>query len=331
MDDKLTHQSSLLKRGDHACLIYESEQERLEAIVPFIKEGLERNERCRYIVHEHTIEEMAAPFAAAGIDVRRERERGALDFSNSNETYLPTGRFDPDETLERLSGYVRQALADGFSGLRYTREMEWTACVAPGCERSAEYESRLNDLIPQLSFTGLCQYDRRRNNPASLRDALRTHPIAVLHGEAHKNLYYEPPAMFLKRASDAERVEWMIGELKTAPTVRASSPVLVVDDDQDIRRWMGHNLEALGYTVIKAEDAREALKLATCEHPYFILTNADLRWLGNLIHLIRTEAGLPDVPIVAIYPDRPEEFREDRILLLDDYRQLGKLWPSKAA
>jgi CheY-like chemotaxis protein len=137
--------------------------------------------------------------------------------------------------------------------------------------------------------------------------------------------------MFLKRASDAERVEWMIGELKTAPTVRASSPVLVVDDDQDIRRWMGHNLEALGYTVIKAEDAREALKLATCEHPYFILTNADLRWLGNLIHLIRTEAGLPDVPIVAIYPDRPEEFREDRILLLDDYRQLGKLWPSKAA
>jgi CheY-like chemotaxis protein len=331
VDGKLTHQSTLLKRGDHACLIYESEREQLETIVPFIKEGLERNERCRYIVHGHTIEEMAALFATAGIDVHRERERGALDFSTGNETYLPTGRFDPDQTFDMLSGYVKQTLAEGFSGLRCVGEMEWVSCVAPGCERWAEYESRRNDLTPQLSITSLCQYNRRRNTPAILRDALSTHPIAILHGETHKNPHYEPSRMFLKRASDAERLEWMIGELKTAPTVRAPSPVLVVDDDQDIRRWMGRNLEALGYTVVKAEDAREALKLATCEHPYFILTNSDLRWLGNLVHLIRKEAGLPDVPIVAIYPDRPEEFQEDRILLLDDYQQLGQLWPSKAA
>jgi CheY-like chemotaxis protein len=137
--------------------------------------------------------------------------------------------------------------------------------------------------------------------------------------------------MFLNQASDTDRVEWMVSELKKTPEVAAGSPVLVVDDDQDLRRGMGRNLEALGYNVLKAEDADEALELATREPPYFILTNADLPWLGTLIYLIRREASLRGVPVVAIYPDRPEEFREDRLVVLNNYRQLEELWPSKTA
>jgi ActR/RegA family two-component response regulator len=138
--------------------------------------------------------------------------------------------------------------------------------------------------------------------------------------------------MFLGRATDADRVEWIIGELKKAPEVPVrGAPVLVVDDDQNLRRGMGRKLEARGYTVVKAEDVEEALDLAVHERPYFIFTNADLPWLGNLIYLIRGEAGLRDVPVVAIYPDRPQEFREDRIVVLDGYPQLEELLPPKAA
>lgn len=317
--------------GGHACFIYETEEEQLEAVVPFIKEGLARNERCSYIVHERPVEEAAARFQAAGIDVRGERARGALVIADSFEAYLPTGRFDPDERLNLLGEHVRQALADGFTGLRSAGEMEWATCGAPGCERLVEYESRVNDLTERLSITGLCQYNRQRNPPATLRDALRTHPIVMLDGKAYKNLYYEPPAIFLNRASDAERVEWMMGKLKKAPEAIVRPPVLVVEEDQEIRRRMGRKLEMLGYTVVKAEDAREALKLATGEHPYFILTNSDLPWLGNLIQLIRREADLRDLPVVAIYPDKPQEYREDRLVLLDNYLQLEELWPAKAA
>jgi CheY-like chemotaxis protein len=136
--------------------------------------------------------------------------------------------------------------------------------------------------------------------------------------------------MFLNQASDADRVEWMIGELKNAPAA-TSSPVLVVDDDQELRQTMKRKLEAFGYTVIKAEDAGEALELAAREHPYFILTNADLPSLGSLIYHIRKEAGLRDVSVVAVYPDRPEEFREDRLIVLEDYRQLEERWPPRDA
>jgi CheY-like chemotaxis protein len=331
MGSNLTRQLSVLGHGDHACLIYRTEREQMETVVPFIKEGLDRNERCAYTVHGHTVSEMTALLAAAGIDVRREQGRGALIFHTSREAYLPSGRFDLEERLILLSEYVGQAIASGFSGLRSAGEMGWVTCVEPGCERTAEYGARLNDLVPQLAITGLCQYDRAQSSPAILRDALRTHPIVVLDGKVRRNHYYEPPEMFLGRATDADRVEWMSGELKKAPEVTAGAPVLVVDDDQDIRRGMGRNLEARGYTVVKAEDVEEALDLAVQERPYFIFTNADLPSLDNLIYLIRREAGLRNVPVVAIYPDRPEEFREDRIVVLDGYPQLEELLPPKAA
>jgi CheY-like chemotaxis protein len=303
----------------------------METVVPFIKEGLVRSERCNYIVHEHTVEKVASLLESAGVDVRREQERSALVFYTSREAYLPSGRFDPDERLGLLSEHVMQAMAAGFSGLRSVGEMDWMNCREPGCERAAEYESRINDFLPHLALTGMCQYNRQQSSPDILRDALRTHPITILDGKVHRNLYYEPPELFLGRATEINRVEWMIEGLKKGPEVTAGSPVLVVEEDQDIRQGMRHNLEALGYTIIKAEDAGEALELAVREHPCFILTNADLPWLGNLIYLIRREAGLGEMPVVAIYPDRPEEFQEDRILLLDAYQQLEELWPSKAA
>ena len=255
MVSSLTRHLSVLGRGDHACLVYETEREQLETVVPFIKEGLGRNEQCSYVVHEHTAEEASALFASAGIDVRREQRRGALNFSTSRETYLPSGRFDADERLGLLSESARQAIASGFSGLRSVGEMGWTACAEPGCERSAEYESRLNGLVARLPVTGMCQYNRGQSSPAALRDALRTHPIVVIGGKVRRSLYYEPPEMFLNLASDAARVEWMMGELEEAPEVTAPSPVLVVDDDQSLRRAMGRILESLGYIVSKAEDA----------------------------------------------------------------------------
>jgi CheY-like chemotaxis protein len=331
MGGNLTRRLSALGHGDHACLIYRTEREQLETVAPFIKEGLDRNEQCAYIVHEHTFGEMADLLASAGIDVRREQARGALIFNTSREAYLPSGRFDPEERLSLLSGYVEQAMASGFSGLRSVGEMGWTACGEPGCEHTAEYEARLNDLVPRLSITGMCQYDRTQSSPAVLRDALRTHPIVVLDGKVRRNHYYEPSEMFLGRATDADRVAWMTGELKKAQEVTSGAPVLVVDDDQSLRRGMEHHLKARGYTVVKAEDTEEALALAVVERPYFILTNVDLPWLDNLIYLIRGEAGLRDVPVVAIYPEKPEEFREERIVVLDDYPQLEELLPPKAA
>jgi hypothetical protein len=66
------------RQGEHRCLIYETAAEQMAAIVPFVKEGLARKERCIYIADDHTSDKIATALAAAGVNVSHERERGAL-------------------------------------------------------------------------------------------------------------------------------------------------------------------------------------------------------------------------------------------------------------
>ena len=69
MTGELERQLASLKQGDHVCLIYENAAEQIAVAVPYIKEGLARNERCIYIVDDRSVEEMVPALSAAGVDV----------------------------------------------------------------------------------------------------------------------------------------------------------------------------------------------------------------------------------------------------------------------
>src|SRR5947209_20218955 len=69
--------------GDHIVFIYEGTSELRAFVVPFIKEGLARGERCLYVVDDQELPEVTEALAAAGVDVDRESRRGALVFMNA--------------------------------------------------------------------------------------------------------------------------------------------------------------------------------------------------------------------------------------------------------
>ena len=77
MNSELEWQIAGLNPGDHLCLIYRDAAEQMAPIVPFVKAGLSSGERCVYIADHFTTEELAPSLAATGVDVQRERERGA--------------------------------------------------------------------------------------------------------------------------------------------------------------------------------------------------------------------------------------------------------------
>ena len=45
--------------NDHFALVYESQEEQFAAAIPFIRQGLERGERCLYISYENSREEVS--------------------------------------------------------------------------------------------------------------------------------------------------------------------------------------------------------------------------------------------------------------------------------
>ena len=134
---------------DHLCLIYESREEQLAAVIPFMRIGLERGERCIYIADDNTVKEVLDAMRAAGIEVEDATRSGALSVITKRDFYLKEGSFDPDWMIDFLKEATAAAKADGYSALRVTGEMTWMLGGDPGSERLIEYEAKLNYFIPE--------------------------------------------------------------------------------------------------------------------------------------------------------------------------------------
>ncbi|MFP2905286.1 MEDS domain-containing protein [Pyxidicoccus sp. 3LFB2] len=211
---RLAQQIHHLDHGDHVCLIYDSFEEQMAAMVPFFREGLARGESCAYIVDEHAAEEVAAALTAHGLDVASARASGALQFLTKRDAYLRSGTFDPVAMIAFLRETQDAALAAGFTGLRVTGEMTWALGPETGNDKLIEYEALLNRFFPQSRSLAICQYSRRRFPAEIIRDTLRTHPVAVVGNEVHENLFYETPDMVLGHESASTRVDWMVSQLQ---------------------------------------------------------------------------------------------------------------------
>ncbi len=182
---------------DHLCLIYETLEEQFDALVPFIRFGLERGERSLYIADQTTAEQVLDTLDAAGIDVAAATEGGALSVVTKRESYLRDGYFDPERMLALLAESVAAARGAGFRALRVTGEMTWALAGATGSERLMEYESKLNRFFPTADIVAICQYNRRFFPAELIKQVIETHPL-VIHGAAVcRNPYYVPPEEFL--------------------------------------------------------------------------------------------------------------------------------------
>ncbi|MFO8032109.1 MAG: MEDS domain-containing protein [Desulfohalobiaceae bacterium] len=186
-----------LSPGDHLCCMYMTEKEHRDVLVPFIRDGLQQGHRVIYIVDARTAETVMGYLEQEGLDSVQEQKKGSLVISDSQETYLKDGCFDPESMLSLLQKEVDQATQDGFQALRVTGEMSWALRGLPGSDRLMEYEAKLNQFFPTHSAIGLCQYDMRSFQPEILLDVLATHPIAVVRNTCYQNMYYVPPEEFL--------------------------------------------------------------------------------------------------------------------------------------
>ncbi|MBI4573181.1 MAG: MEDS domain-containing protein [candidate division NC10 bacterium] len=197
-----------LRPGDHLCCLYETEEEHRAVLLPFLRQGLERDEKVIYIVEAHTAETVLDYLRADGVTVDSHLERGQLHILTRNETYLRQGVFDPEGMIALIRGETERALAEGYPALRVTGEMTWALGGLAGSERLIEYEAKLNDFFPGSKCLAVCQYDRRRFDPAVLLDVLHTHPIAVIGTEVYENSYYVPPSAFLENRPGARLHQW---------------------------------------------------------------------------------------------------------------------------
>ena len=194
---RLSEEIRRIRVHDHLCLIYETREEQFAAAIPYIRIGLERGEKCLYVVDDNTAEMVGEAMMGAGLDVAGAVESGRLSIVSKRDAYLKKGYFDPDWMIDYLKQAVEEAKKAGFTALRGTGEMTWMLGGDPGTERLMEYEAKLNYFLSENDALALCQYNRHRFSPEVIKSVIETHPIVIYGGLVCSNFYYVPPDDFL--------------------------------------------------------------------------------------------------------------------------------------
>jgi PAS domain S-box-containing protein len=200
-----------LRPHDHLCLIYESKEEWRAAVVSFISIGLNRGDKCIYVVDTSTAGEISKYLIEVGVDVAASEKSGQLSILHETEAYTREGSFDPDKMIALLISETEKAIAEGYPALRVTGEMTWVLHGHPGSERLLEYEAKLNrDLFPEYPCLAICQYDRWKFDPEIIKGVIMTHPLLIRGNNIYHNFYYIPPEEFLsQKVAEVEVQRWL--------------------------------------------------------------------------------------------------------------------------
>ncbi|MDS0475410.1 MEDS domain-containing protein [Natrinema sp. 1APR25-10V2] len=199
--------------NDHFALVYESEAEQFAAAIPFLRQGLERGEKCMYVVEEEDRDEVLAAMRERGIDVDARLESGALTLESVENTYLKGGSFSIDEMTDRYADIIEEATAE-YEAFRLVAETGWIVEDDVTIEEFMEYESKVNDVFDGEDAIALCLYDRRHFPAEGICDVVRVHPHLIHDNTVCHNFYYTPPEEFCGPAKPDHEVDRMLGTLQ---------------------------------------------------------------------------------------------------------------------
>jgi hypothetical protein len=201
-----------VRSSSHICLPFETDDEKHDATVTFIHEGLSRGARCVFLGSPEDYETLGRGLEALGICTRRATARGALQVRTVQDVYLRRDAFDPPYALDRIDTLIDDALVEGFSGLRLTAELTYVPDHA-SWQKMMWYEATVNERFARRPIAGMCRYARTAVLPERVGDLLRTHPTAIVRGESCVNPFYERPEIVLSNDSQA-RLDWQFRQLR---------------------------------------------------------------------------------------------------------------------
>src|SRR6266850_667838 len=233
MQSDLTQEILNLKDGDHLCLFYEKNPaEQMPALIPFIQDGLSKNEQFIYIADDQTVDELADRLERSGINIAPEIDRGALKLWTRKEWRQP-GRLSAKKKSLQVLDFINEAANTGFKGSRFAVEMTWALGPDIGPAALEAWEATLNTIfVPGFHGRITCQYNRSRLSPEVMLAAFRTHPLAILGEHVYPNWFYEAPLILEGIASgdaksSAARMEWMISVLERSRAARQERDELI--------------------------------------------------------------------------------------------------------
>ena len=189
----------ILPECNHVCLIYDDEDQRRKIVSEYLAAGLKQGEFVGYFADTTSREDVLAWLSETGVDSQKAEEDGYFGVVKAEDAYCPSGRFVPQEVLDRVTARYTMLKQTNHTGSRVTGEMTWVLRDIPDTDRLLEYEVGLNMITDPFPHIGMCQYDARLFDGAMLFKVLQVHPYMIAQGKIVRNPYYIKPEEFLAK------------------------------------------------------------------------------------------------------------------------------------
>jgi hypothetical protein len=172
------------------CLIYDSDEERLDVISKFVESGLKSGERVGYFCDDETTDGVKEWLTEKGVNIAEAEANNQLILAPASTVYYPTGEFVPEQMMDNLIAFHNYAVENNYPSSRVTGEMCWATRGVKGSERLIEYESQGKVFLARYPVTVVCQYDANKFDGAILLECLKVHPFMIVYGQIVRNPYY---------------------------------------------------------------------------------------------------------------------------------------------
>lgn len=272
--------------GDHACWLYQNQQQHQAFLTRYVIEGLLLGQKVVCTVPCDSECVVPEYLAEDGVDPEPYLQSGQLAVPAPDMFDLPGGVFDPDHAIDALLRMTDQALGEGFTGLRTLGDMSWALADPETNDRLIEYECMLNSAVVDAPITAICHYDQNQFPPDRLLEIVGIHPKVVYGEEVSDNVYFgrasnilaaDPvEAVLMQRMntllqrSRAQEREQKDSDLVHAVLNAVAVPVMVTGPEgivlgfnHEFRRTMGHpSSDGKIRLTDLAEDEEDARRLA---------------------------------------------------------------------
>ena len=168
--------------GSHLCHFYLKPEDLIGVQVPFMKAGLENNERCYWLTADPLrAQEARAALASVMPDLDGYLERGSLTIQEVYGVSAKTS--STGGILARWEKEEGEALAAGHPGLRVAGNMgflsrgEWPAFL--------KHEHDFNLRAPQRRILGLCSYNLQKCQAGDIFSVIGSHQFTLGRRDEH--------------------------------------------------------------------------------------------------------------------------------------------------
>ncbi|WP_165975768.1 MEDS domain-containing protein [Actinomadura rubrisoli] len=181
-----------MELGDHLCLFFDNDDERRSIMAAYARDGVRAGQKVLYVsdavpardVLDWLIGDekdapgpMPADADAKPVDLAEAMDAGHFVVRTAEETFLASGRFDPQESIELMATEIDLALVQGYTGVRVAGEARFSLRRWPGTEQHGDFERMLDEVFmtTDLKAMAICQFDRRWFDAARLEQLESCH------------------------------------------------------------------------------------------------------------------------------------------------------------